>query len=67
MLNFLDVDATGLDLRDAEDRAIFRARVAHTLRATRVDAMRELVDTVARDRNTITRAIADAYIARNVA
>ncbi|MGA3843429.1 hypothetical protein ACI2UC_07920 [Ralstonia nicotianae] len=67
-LKFLDSSAKGLDLNDAEDRAIFRQRVACRLRATTVAAMREWVDLVVmRDRVSASRAVADAYIAKNAA
>ncbi|QMV33227.1 hypothetical protein 23F_00067 [Ralstonia phage Gerry] len=65
-LKFLDSSANGLDLSDAEDRAIFRQRVAYRLRATTVAAMREWLDrVVARDRVSASRAVADAYIAKH--
>lgn len=63
-LDFLSSSATDLDLTDSEDRAIFRTRVAHRLRSTTVEAMREWVAGTMRDRETAARAVADAYIAK---
>ncbi len=63
-LDFLNTSAADLDLSDAEDRAVFRMRVADRLKATTVEAMREWVAGTMRDRYTAARAVADAYIAQ---
>lgn len=63
-LDFLKTSAADLDLADAEDRAVFRVRVADRLKTTSVDAMREWVAGTMRDRYTAARAVADAYIAQ---
>ncbi len=61
-LEFLSPLANDLNLNDAIDRAIFRGRVSTTLDHTRVDAMREWIGAKARDRYTVVRAVADAFI-----
>jgi len=61
-LNFLDTTAAGLDLTDAEDRAIFRQRVARRFRATTVECINGWISGAARDRVTAVRALADKYI-----
>lgn len=63
-LEFLSSSAADLNLADAEDRAIFRGRVAERLKMTTVEAMREWVAGTMRDRFTAARAVADAYIAQ---
>lgn len=63
-LAFLWPLAQDLNLRDAEDRAIFRGRVSERLKLTRVEAMRDWVGGTMRDRHAATRAVADAYIAK---
>jgi hypothetical protein len=62
-LEFLSSSASDLNLADAEDRAIFRGRVADRLKMTTVAAMREWVAGTMIDRYTAARAVADAYIA----
>jgi len=63
-LAFLCRHAEGLNFADAEDRAIFRGRVAEQLKLTKVEAMREWINGAMRDRASATRAVADAFIAR---
>lgn len=65
-LYFLAKDAHGLDLTDPEDRAIFRMRVADATKNTRVDAMREWINSNLQDRFSVTRAVADLYIAEKL-
>lgn len=65
-LDFLAKDAHGLDLTDPEDRAIFRMRVSDVTKNTRVDAMREWVASNLQDRYSVTRAVADLYIANKL-
>lgn len=61
-LSFLDPEAAGLNLSEAEDRAIFRIRVARRFRATTVSALNEWTSGASRDRATAVRALADQYI-----
>jgi hypothetical protein len=67
-LSFLDCSADGLDFNDAEDRAIFRQRVAEKLMLTRVDAIRGWMGpkraAAMRDRFTACRVVADEYMRR---
>lgn len=65
-LDFLADSASGLDLSKSEDRATFRERVGHRLRATKVTAMREWVGGSMRSRADAVRAVADAYIVQRV-
>lgn len=62
-LSFLWRSADDLNLRESEDRAIFRMRVADRLKLTTVEAMRGWVPNAPRDRDGAMRAVADAYIA----
>lgn len=66
-IGYLAKQASGLDLTDPEDRAIFRRRVAGITALTRVDRLREWaadmdVADPPRDRFSLVRALADAYI-----
>jgi hypothetical protein len=54
--------AQGLDLSNAEDRAIFRVKVAEALVATRVSAVCEWVGIKHASRVNAVRAAADAFI-----
>lgn len=65
-LAFLAADLPGLDLANSDDRATFRQRVASRLAATKVEAIREWVGGKARDRDTVVRAVADAFIAERL-
>lgn len=65
-IEFLRPTAEGLDLRDPEDRAIFRGRVEHALRLTRVDEIRTWIGANARDRYHVVRAVADAFIQQEI-
>lgn len=56
-------EARGLDLNDSADREHFRVRVALRLQGYAIEVIRRWVSNPARDRDTIVRAIADAYIA----
>jgi hypothetical protein len=62
----LDKEAKGLDLKDEEDRITFRLRVHHAMRNLRAEGMRDLalnLDTNGSSRETLPKAIANAYIA----
>jgi hypothetical protein len=61
-LSFLAPKAEGLDLSIAQDRAIFRTRVAHMLRGYSVTVMRGWISNPPLARGELVRAIADAYI-----
>jgi len=61
-LTFMDSESAGLNLSEAEDRAIFRIRVARRFRATTLAALNEWTSGTARDRATAVRALADKYI-----
>jgi hypothetical protein len=64
-LDFLETEVTGLDLRDEQDRAIFRTRVAARLCCTTVAAMREWVRVPVRSRQDAYTAVANAFIAQH--
>ena len=68
----LSADAEGLDLGDAEDRAIFRGRVLSATAWCKHTALCQISAALggparAPSRSAISRAIADAWIARAIA
>jgi hypothetical protein len=64
VFEYLAPCAEGLDLNDAEDRAIFRSRVAEKTAVTKVFAMKEWMGTEANmSRHQAVHALANFYIA----
>jgi len=61
-LSFLDSEAIGLNLVEAEDRAIFRQRIAYKYRWYAVWAVNEHIGGNFRTRAAAVRALADKYI-----
>jgi hypothetical protein len=66
-LSFLDAQAEGLNLSDPEDRAIFRIRVTHRLRITKLSAIDKMVGMHSRSRRTGIHRLCEIYIRQAIA